>query len=485
MVIQKDDTGMILMDNMTGNGTDKYDTRYYTYDNFAKHWAKYKMIKYIKWPNAPEYDKTVELAAANVQPESVTLSETSVVLTPSKPCKLVATVLPANAANKAVTWSSSDPFVCYADKDGTLVGVDNGTVTITATTVNGKTASVKVESHLKDIAPTKVSLNQTGTVYLSVGGTLQLSAALQPAGATSKLAWKSSKAKIAAVDASGKVTAKKAGTAVIAVMTANKKTAKVKVKVLKGNAVAKVKLDKSGTVSLNVGETLKLTPSVYPAEAKTTFKWKSSKKKVATVAADGTVTPVAAGTTVIKVVTANKKTAKVKVKVLDPNAPDKVTLDKTGTVTLSLGETLQLTPSLTPATAKTAYKWKSSKKKVAKVSATGLVTPVKAGTAVIAVMTSNKKTAKVKVKVVDPNKVSKVTLDKTGTVSLKVGETLQLTPSVTPSTARTTYKWKSSKKKVAAVSAEGLVTARAAGTAVIAVATSNKKVAKVRIKVTK
>ena len=485
MVIAKDEEGMILMDNMTGNGKDRYDTRYYTYDNFAKHWAKYKMIKYIKGPNAPEYDKSAEIAAANVQPESVTLSQTSVILTPSRPCRLTAAVLPANAADKSVTWSSSDPFICYADKDGNLVAAADGKVTITATTVNGKTASATVEAHMKDIAPTRVALDQTGTVYLNVGGTLQLNAVFQPAGATSKLTWKSSKKKVATVSADGKVTGVKAGTAVIAVKTANKKTAKVKVKVLKGNAVAKVKLDKSGTVKLNIGETLKLTPSVYPDTAKTSFKWKSSKKKVATVSADGTVTPVAAGTAVIKVITANRKTAKVKVKVLDPNAPDKVTLDKSGTVTLNVGETLKLTPSLSPDSAKTTFKWKSSKKKVATVSADGTVTAVKAGTAVIAVKTANRKTAKVKVKVVDAGKVSKVTLNPSGTVTLKVGETLQLTPAVTPETAKTTFKWKSSKKKVATVSADGLVTAVKAGTCVVAVATSNKKTAKVKVKVTK
>ena len=69
------------------------------------------------------------------------------------------------------------------------------------------------------------------------------------------------------------------------------------------------------------------------------------------------------------------------------------------------------------------------------MDAEGKVTAKKGGTAVIAVMTANRKTAKVKVKVVDAGKVSKVTLNPSGTVTLKVGETLQLTPAVTPETA--------------------------------------------------
>lgn len=398
IVVSVDDNGFVVMDNVTGNGTDRYDTRYYTYENFAKHWAKYKMIKYIKWPNAPEYDKSKDLAEAGVKPESVSLSETSIIMRAEQSLPLTATVLPENAADRSVTWTSSDPFVAYMD-NGSLMAVASGKTTVTATTANGLTAIAEVAVVDKDYKATGVTLDQTGTVYLNVGGTLQLNATVSPAYANPEVAWKSSNKKVATVSSTGLVTAKKAGTATIAVRTASKKTAKVKVKVLKGDSAGSVTLDQTGTVSLNVGETLKLNATVTPANAKTALKWKSSKAKVATVSSDGTVTAVKAGTATIAVMTSNKKVAKVKVKVEDPNAPTGVTLNQTGTVTLKPGETLQLTATLTPDTAQTTLKWKSSKKKVATISQSGLVTAKGTGTCTVGVVTANGKYAKVKIKV--------------------------------------------------------------------------------------
>ena len=82
-------------------------------------------------------------------------------------------------------------------------------------------------------------------------------------------------------------------------------------------------------------------------------------------------------------------------------APVSVALDRTGTVKLPLGDTLTLTPALTPSDAATTFSWKSSKKSVAAVSG-GVVTAKKAGTATITVTTANKKKASVRIRVYDP-----------------------------------------------------------------------------------
>ncbi len=79
--------------------------------------------------------------------------------------------------------------------------------------------------------------------------------------------------------------------------------------------------------------------------------------------------------------------------------PTAVKLDKSGTVTLKKGKKLTLTTTLTPENAETGLTWKSSNKKVAKVSKTGVVKAVGKGKATITVTTANGKTAKVKIKV--------------------------------------------------------------------------------------
>ena len=59
--------------------------------------------------------------------------------------QLTATVLPSNATNQAVTWSSSDGAVATVTANGLVQGISVGTATITVTTVCGNyTASVTV-----------------------------------------------------------------------------------------------------------------------------------------------------------------------------------------------------------------------------------------------------------------------------------------------------------------------------------------------------
>ena len=69
--------------------------------------------------------------------------------------KLVATVMPANATNKQVTWASDKPAVATVSQDGTVTAKEEGTAQITVKTVNGgKTANCKIIVTAKDSTPT-------------------------------------------------------------------------------------------------------------------------------------------------------------------------------------------------------------------------------------------------------------------------------------------------------------------------------------------
>lgn len=57
---------------------------------------------------------------------------------------VTATVGPANASYKTVTWSSADESIATVDETGKIKGVGLGTTTVTATSVNGLKASCKV-----------------------------------------------------------------------------------------------------------------------------------------------------------------------------------------------------------------------------------------------------------------------------------------------------------------------------------------------------
>lgn len=75
----------------------------------------------------------------------VKLNKTSITLTVGSTELLVATVEPANATNKDVTWSSSDSYTVKVDANGKVTGLATGSAIITATTADGqKTADCKV-----------------------------------------------------------------------------------------------------------------------------------------------------------------------------------------------------------------------------------------------------------------------------------------------------------------------------------------------------
>ena len=118
------------------------------------------------------------------------------------------------------------------------------------------------------ISVTEVKLNKT-TANTTVGGVIQLTTTVSPANATNKgVTWSSSNTAVAAVDANGKVTAKKDGTAKITVKTEyGGKTATCTVTVKnKIVNVTGVKPTRRRQISQK-SNTLKLTATVSPLNA--------------------------------------------------------------------------------------------------------------------------------------------------------------------------------------------------------------------------
>lgn len=86
----------------------------------------------------------VNEATGGTEVTSVTLNRTTLSLDAGKTGKLSATVLPASAANKSITWSSSKTDVASVSSNGTVTAKKAGTAVITATATNGKSASCTV-----------------------------------------------------------------------------------------------------------------------------------------------------------------------------------------------------------------------------------------------------------------------------------------------------------------------------------------------------
>ena len=169
-----------------------------------------------------EHTATVEVTVIDttVSVTDVTLEPTALELIVGDTGTLTPTVAPANATNQNVTWASSNPAVATVDANGVVTAVSEGTVTITATTVDGgHTATAEITVTDPTVSVIDVALNPT-TLELMAGNTGTLTATITPANATNQnVTWTSSNSAVATVDANGVVTAVSSGTATITVTT--------------------------------------------------------------------------------------------------------------------------------------------------------------------------------------------------------------------------------------------------------------------------
>lgn len=401
---------------------------------------------------------------------SVTVNQTELSLFVDETQQLTATVLPENVANKAVTWTSSNPSVATVSEAGFVTALTPGTTTITVTTVEGgKTAACEVA--VSPVSVTSVSLNKSELTLLP-GDTETLSATVNPENAGNKnISWSSNNTSVATVDAAGKVTAMGVGIAIITVTAEDGgKTAECTVAV-NPIAVTSVTLSQS-SLSLTKGSTSTLTAAVAPSNATDkTVTWSSNNTNVATVDANGKVTAVAGGSATITA-SAGGKSATCAVTVTVPVTG--VSLNKTSTsITIGSTETLVATVSPSDATNKSVT-WSSSDTNIATVS-NGTVTAKAVGTATITVKTvDGNKTATCAV-TVNPIAVTGITLNKTSLTFSSLNSTQQLTATVTPENATNkTVTWESSNTSVATVSSSGVVTSKGSGTATITASAGGK-----------
>ena len=328
-----------------------------------------------------------------------TVGVSSVTVTPSRieiieggSAALSARVSPEAASDRAVAWSSSDRSVATVDKTGTVQGLKPGTATVTAT-AEGKSGTCTVTVKAKAVNVTEVTLDKT-ELTLTEGETETLTATVKPDNADNrKVTWSSDKTDVATVDGAGKVTAVKAGEAVVTVTTENGgKTATCKVTVkAKTVSVTEVTMDKT-ELTLTEGETETLTATVRPDNADNRkVTWSSDKTEIATVDGAGKVTAVKAGEAVVTVTTEDGgKTASCKVTVKAKVVPVTGVDVKPWSVTIGANGTTKLTCTVAPSNATNRnVRWESDNPSVATVDSDGNVRAVSAGVAKVSAVTED------------------------------------------------------------------------------------------------
>ena len=166
---------------------------------------------------------TVTVSKKEIPIVDVALNRTSATITEGDILNLTATVLPENTTeSKNIGWSSSNNDIATVDSTGKVTAKQAGTVVITATSSNGKTASCTITVEKKEIPITEVVLNKT-SVAVDEGETIKLIATVYPENTTNgkSIKWSSNNNTVVTVDLMGNVTAKKAGTAIITATSEN------------------------------------------------------------------------------------------------------------------------------------------------------------------------------------------------------------------------------------------------------------------------
>lgn len=293
----------------------------------------------------------------------------AVTISKSDHVTLEVSVLPSDATNKKVSWTSSNEKVIIVDSTGKLTPVADGQASVVVTTEEGGFTAV---------CEVTVSENASGISLSETALTLKeyeqkvLVATVTPADATDKtVIWSSSDPTVAVV-AYGNVTALKAGTCEI---TATHGAYSAKCVVTVTCPVHGVDLNEH-SATLKADGSFQLVASVHPDRASDkTLEWSSANPAVASVSADGLVTGIGLGETEITVTSVDNPSAvaQCKVKVIATEisvSPE--TLD-----IYENGEPVQLT--VTGADPKDIT-WTSRDKAIATVDANGKVSGLKAGT---------------------------------------------------------------------------------------------------------
>jgi uncharacterized protein YjdB len=400
------------------------------------------------------------------------------------------TVIPTT--EQPVAWQSSNPSIATVTSAGTVTGIAEGDVTVSAIS-GGRTGSKRlaVRKRLAQrvaISPTNPSVAQGASVTLDAKVVDQTGAPIDGGPIT----WSSSAPSVATISATGVATGMSGGNATI---TARSGT-------LSGTAaltvaaapVASVSIA-PGSAALNIGGTVALTATAKDANGQAlpgrVMAWSSSNPVVASVSNQGVVTAIATGSATITA-TSEGKSATAQVNVNSPApVPVQSVVVALNASTLDVSQTTQAAATLFDAQGRVltgrVVAWSTADDEIATVSPAGVVTAVATGTVTITATSEGKSgAATLTVNPSAPAPVASVGIS-ISPASIGANQTAQATVVLKDAAGNVltgrSIAYKSSNTGVATVSATGVVTGKSAGSASIT-ATSNNKSASATITVT-
>ena len=418
------------------------------------------------YPDGPVASVSITTDGIGIMPTVIRLDSDNIHMNIGDETTIAATVLPENATERTVTWSSSDENVATVDSNGTVHAVAPGEAVITASCGDiSASCQVYVESGIESVLVESLTLPYD-CLWVKIGESRQLSVTVFPENATNKtLVYKSDNENVATVDENGFVTAHSVASCYITVSTVDGSGLEVKCLISGYIPIEELNLSHE-SLQLKVGEDATVTATVLPEDTTyNTVTWSSSDDGVATVDSDGTVHAVAPGEAVI---TASCGDISASCQVYVESGIESVLVESLtlpyDCLWVKIGESRQLSVTVFPenATNKTLV-YKSDNENVATVDENGFVTAHSVASCYITVSTVDGSGLEVKCLISGYIPIEELNLSHES-LQLKVGDETTVTATVLPeATAYNTVTWSSSDDGVATVDSDGTVHAVAPG----------------------
>lgn len=250
------------------------------------------------------YNVNVLVGNYSKELRSILVTTNYITLAVSNSKQLAVAFTPADASNKNVFWTSSNPSVATVDKYGVVKAISPGSTIIKATSEDGgytDTATIEVVNYDNIIEEKSIAFDSS-SYTVGIGSTKSLIPIITPSNATFKsVRFESSNPNIATVDENGVVRGLKEGTVSITATTNRnrlKATTTIIVKYINATSV------KVNTTNVNLGknETFTLVATVLPSDATNKkVSYSVSNSNIATIDANGIITGKNTGTATITI----------------------------------------------------------------------------------------------------------------------------------------------------------------------------------------
>lgn len=304
---------------------------------------------------------------------------------------IVTSMMPEDATNKTVTYSSTNDNIVRFDEDGYFSALRAGEATIVVSANGSKGCYVECKVTVEPAPCTAIEIYPWSKTCV-IGQSFNISANVLPQYASNKtLEWTSSDEEIAVVDNKGHVTAKNMGTCVITASTTDGSgiSATCTVTVLP-ILVESIALDCTEWTGFR-GESFHIRATVLPDNATDkAIVWSSGDVSVATVNSDGLVTAVGIGECIITASAADSSGVSASCSVIvKPVLVESISLDPAEWSGFE-GEIFQINAIITPDKAENkTIEWTSSDINIATVDNNGLVNVIKDGSCIISARTTD------------------------------------------------------------------------------------------------